>query len=322
MKKSVNDYQRPARLGLRILLPGVSAALLISTAAAQNIVRDVRKQIGNGDLAAAERMVSDYRSKNGVTPEMIEAHSWLGRGALGAKKLESADRYAAETRKLSLELLKTRQLDDEKHLPIALGASIEVQGQAMAANGALSEAIAFLNAELKKWRNTSMRARIQKNIHLLSLEGKPAPALEIKEHLGPQPGALPALKGRPVLLFFWAHWCGDCKSQVPALAKLQSEFGGQGLRIVGPTQRYGYAARGEDATPAQELEYIETIRRQHFSALTDMPVPVSEENFKNYGCSTTPTLVLLDRQGIVRLYHPGEMSYEELAEKVAAVVGS
>jgi thioredoxin-related protein len=39
---------------------------------------------------------------------------------------------------------------------------------------------------------------------------------------------------------------------------------------------------------------------------------VSEANFRNYGASTTPTLVVIDRQGIVRLYHPGAMTLDEL----------
>ena len=51
-----------------------------------------------------------------------------------------------------------------------------------------------------------------------------------------------------------------------------------------------------------------------------MSVPVSEESFKAWGASTTPTLALIDRLGIVRLYHPGRMTYEELAPKVVAVL--
>jgi thioredoxin-related protein len=49
-------------------------------------------------------------------------------------------------------------------------------------------------------------------------------------------------------------------------------------------------------------------------------VPLSEENFKAWGASTTPTLVLIDRTGVVRLYHPGRISYEELAPRVHQVV--
>jgi len=41
-------------------------------------------------------------------------------------------------------------------------------------------------------------------------------------------------------------------------------------------------------------------------------VPVSNANFDKYGASTTPTLVLIDRQGHVALYHPGFMSYNDL----------
>jgi len=48
---------------------------------------------------------------------------------------------------------------------------------------------------------------------------------------------------------------------------------------------------------------------------------VSEENFKMYGSNSSPTLVLVDRKGIVRLYHPGGMSYDELAAGVRSILG-
>jgi thioredoxin-related protein len=43
-----------------------------------------------------------------------------------------------------------------------------------------------------------------------------------------------------------------------------------------------------------------------------MSVPVSTSNFLNFGVSTTPTLVLVDRDGIVQRYNPGDLSHEEL----------
>jgi thioredoxin-related protein len=51
-----------------------------------------------------------------------------------------------------------------------------------------------------------------------------------------------------------------------------------------------------------------------------MPVPISEENLKNYGASTTPTLVFVDPKGIVRLYHPGAMSQAELVAGVQKIL--
>lgn len=285
-----------------------------------DLVSEVRAALARSDLAGAEKQVAAYRAAKGVTAEMLEALSWLGRGALAAKQLEQAEAFAGETYSLALEQLKTRKLDTERHLPIALGAAIEVRAQVLAARGARSEAVAFLEQELKTHWASSICTRIQKNLHLLALLGKPAPALEVGQWLGERPAPLSALKGRPVLLFFWAHWCGDCKRQAPALAKLADRYGARGLVIVGPTQLYGYRARGEEATPEQELAYLEEIRQKFYASVPGMAVPVSSENFRLWGASTTPTLVLLDRHGIVHLYYPGNLSYEELAANVAALV--
>jgi thiol-disulfide isomerase/thioredoxin len=171
------------------------------------------------------------------------------------------------------------------------------------------------------WGGSPLAPRIQKNINLLTLEGKPAPALDASHWLGARPSSLAALKGHPVLLFFWAHWCGDCKAEVPILARLMETYGPKGLVLVGPTQLYGYTAAG-DATPETETRYIDQVRRQFYAALGSMSAPLSTENFQRYGCSTTPTLVLLDSAGIVRLYHPGAMTYDALAGQVRRFLGA
>jgi len=285
---------------------------LLAAAAWANVITDVRIAIARHDFALGDSYVQQFRSTYGVRPDMIEALSWLGRGALDAKQLDKADAYAKETERLSLEELKSRPLDAEPHLPIALGAAIEVQAQVMNERGSRSEALAFLRKELVAYRTTSIRTRIQKNINLLTLEGKLAPALDEREFLGTKPVPLASLKGEPVLLFFWAHWCGDCKAEAPILAEIGREYASKGLVIVAPTQRYGYVARGEEAGPADELKYIDEVRHRFYGDLLNVPAPVSEDNLKNYGASTTPTLVLIDRRGVVRLYHPGIMTLEEL----------
>jgi thiol-disulfide isomerase/thioredoxin len=285
---------------------------LIAAAAWANIIADVRALIDHNNFTLADAMLQKYRTEHGVTPEMLEALSWLGRGSLAAKQLDKAQNYAVETERLAKEQLKSRPLDAEGHLPLALGAAIEVQGQVLNERGDRSGAVAYLRKELAAYRGTSIRARIQKNINLLSLEGRAAPALDEREYLGAKPRPLTALKGEPVLLFFWAHWCGDCKEEGPILAQIEKEYAAKRLVVVAPTQRYGYVARGEEAGPAEELKYIDEVRHKFYADLLNVPAPISEENFKNYGASTTPTLVLIDRQGIVRMYHPGRMTLEEI----------
>ena len=299
------------------LLPVV---LLLESAVPGSLVPEVRRDIAANHFEQAEAKIRSFESAHGVTPEMLEALSWLGRGALAAHKLEAAAKYAARTQLLAERALAGRKLDSDPQLAIALGAGIEVQGHVWALEGDRAGAVAYLTGQLARYHGTSVRARIQKNINLLSLEGKPAPALEAREFLGPRPPSLASLKGHPVLLFFWAHWCSDCKALGPVLAALAEEFRTQGLVIIAPTQRYGYAARGAEATPAEELLYIDHVRHKYYQPLLQVPVPVSDETFKVYGCSTVPTLVLVDRQGIVRLYHPGPMSHLELSAKLKVLL--
>lgn len=257
-------------------------------------------------LAVAE--VKAVEAKQGVSAEVAAALSWLARGSLDERQFAQADSYASQARTMALRLLGVRNIDANPWLATAVGAAIEVHAQVLAARGQRAGALAFLNQEIRSWNRTSLDERIQKNINLLSLEGKPAPPLEGFN--------LASLKGHPVILFFWAHWCPDCKADAPIIAAIWKRFASKGLTVVGPTRLYGYAAGGDPAPPAAERQYIELIRQHYYAALNGMPTPVSAANFAAYGASTTPTLVLLDRAGVVRLYHPGAMSGDELMAKV------
>ena len=285
------------------------------------VVEDTRASLDQHNFAGAEAALQAFRTQHGVTPEYLEAHSWLGRAALADRQYDHALAYAKQTQALVLPQLKTRRLDKEEHLPIALGAAYEVEAQATAAEGKKPQAVEILRAALRTYGATSIGPRLHKNLNLLTLDGSPAPELQVGQSLGTKSPTLAQLKGRPVLLFFWAHWCGDCKAEAPVIARLQSEFADAGLAVVGPTRFYGYTAQLEHATPQQELPYIEAVHQRFYSGLQDMPVPVSSANFDRYGASTTPTLVLLDRAGKVAMYHPGAMAYGQLRAEIEKVAG-
>jgi thiol-disulfide isomerase/thioredoxin len=307
------------KLTLGTLLTMTLATAVVATQPSP-VVTEVRAAIKANDLSRAAAIVAATREAHGVTPEMLEALSWVGRGALAAGDLEQAERVARETYDLSTALLKSRQLDQEPRLPIALGAAIEVLGQAQGQRGARTEAVVFLQREFRTYERTSIAKRIQKNINLISLEGQPAPALDLSEYLGPAPPTLASLKGKVVLLFFWAHWCGDCKQQGPILAALADKYRSRGLVVFAPTQRFGYVAGGQEAPADAELRYIDQVRQQFYPVLAGQPVPVSEANHLRYGVSTTPTLVLVDRDGVIRLYNPGRLTMEQLEPKVTALL--
>jgi thiol-disulfide isomerase/thioredoxin len=295
------------------------------------IVREVRAAVActawpctpRQDLSAGEAILKEHRAAHGTTSEALEALSWLGRAALAGKQFDRAFQLASETHELAVAALKQTRLQDDVRLETALGAAIEVQAQVRAERGQRSDAVYFLNRELDNYRETPLERRIQKNVHLLSLEGRPMPPLVDGDFLGRPMPAPDQLRGKAVLLFFWAHWCPDCKAQAPIVARMLDRYGKSGLAIVAPTQRYGYTERRSvRAAPDEERRHIEQVRDASYPFLRNEPVPVSETNHTAYGVSTVPTLVLVDRQGIVRLYHPGNMTEEELSAAIEPLLGA
>jgi thiol-disulfide isomerase/thioredoxin len=312
-------------------------SLIVATAAAaqttappaaaprpKTIVDLVKDAIAENDFRKAERLARADMKALGRTPLAIEAFSWLGRGALARKKYDVAMTYAARTYEMVEEQLKTRQLDAEARLPIALGAAIEVQALALAGQGKRSEAIMTLQREIEQYKGTSIVMRLNKNMNLLSLEGQPAFPIESQEWLGPQT-SLAALKGQPVVLFLWAHWCGDCKKQGPILEALVNKYKHTGLTVIAPTQRFGYVEKRKPAGPAEELAYIEKVRDEFYPWMKTVFAPVSDDLYMKYGVSTTPTYVMIDRDGRVSTYLPGQPTSEQLEpliQKITAVASS
>ncbi len=280
----------------------------------RSLVSEMSDLAWAGEVDRARATLEASRADSGQpTAEWLAAVSWMARGASFAERWDLAEQYATEAVEGSLLLLKEQPLDSERFLPTALGAGLEVLGHTYDAQGDRARAVNLLSAARRDYAGTSIEMRIQKNFLLLSLEGKPFPALEADDYLGLQPPTSDDLKGKVVLFFFWAHWCPDCKRQEPVLSELYEEYNDQGLVIVGPTQYWGYTSRGQNATPEEELAYLKGDYAAQFPIPSWMSVPISTNNLLNFGVSTTPTLVLVDRDGIVQRYNPGDFSHEELA---------
>ena len=126
----------------------------------------------------------------------------------------------------------------------------------------------------------------------------PAPDLKILEWLGQEPVNLSDLRGKIVLLDFWATWCIPCISTFPRLRDWHKRYAGSDFVIVGVTKYYG---RGGDKplTKLQELDFLGEFKQKH---KLPYPIAVAEfvEDTMKYGINAYPTTVLLDRNGVVR----------------------
>ncbi|HEY4012333.1 MAG TPA: redoxin family protein [Polyangiaceae bacterium] len=130
----------------------------------------------------------------------------------------------------------------------------------------------------------------------MDLVGAQAPAWRgIEAVSGSFPPSLEALRGRVVVLDFWATWCAPCRVVAPKLAALQARYGAQGLSVFGVST--------EDAPDVSSFAQRLPLR---------YPVAVDKnaETTRSYGVVSLPTLVVIDKRGVIRDvsigYEPGE----------------
>ena len=146
--------------------------------------------------------------------------------------------------------------------------------------------------------------------------GGDAPELEVAQWIDHQPVKLADLRGRVVLLDFWATWCGPCRVTMPQLSRLHARYESRGLTVVGLTQLEGVAL-GTARSEAEELGQLRAFKRE-LKLPYGFAVSTDAANHLRYGVRVIPTAFLIDRRGRVRYIDAGasESSDESLARVI------
>jgi peroxiredoxin len=259
----------------------------------------LKKAMADGDeRTAVEQKLADWQSSEGqsmrpgtTSPRVGDGNSWRTAGPSTPHESFPMARPQARAAvpSAALWLLRTKKKD----LPEAVKLLSEWRAR-LKSLGQVKESAGFM-PPLTTTRTTPGR------VAQPELVGKPAPDFTLKNVDGREL-ALKDLRGKTVLLDFWATWCEPCRKDMPEIKNLHDEFKSKGLEVV-------LIDFSEPAEVAKE--YFEK-NKYTFHNLLD---PQSE-TFDKYGAGGIPKVVLIDKDGVVRYCQLGYSSRQDFRAEV------
>jgi thiol-disulfide isomerase/thioredoxin len=119
--------------------------------------------------------------------------------------------------------------------------------------------------------------------------------------------SLASLRGKVVLVNFWATWCGPCRAEIPDLVALQEKYRGQ-LQVIGISQ---------DEVPVELVRRFAADHRMNYPVV--MSTPEIEQLFP--GVNALPTSFIVDRESRIVQKHVGMLTASLTEQETRALAG-
>jgi len=114
------------------------------------------------------------------------------------------------------------------------------------------------------------------------------------------------LKGRVVLLEFWATWCPPCRSEIPTLERLHTQYSGKGLTILAVSLDEGGWDEVKAFAAERKITYTVLRGTEGISTL--------------YKIRLIPAMFLIDKEGNIRKQYMGGGSNEDVEQMIKALL--
>jgi cytochrome c biogenesis protein CcmG/thiol:disulfide interchange protein DsbE len=135
--------------------------------------------------------------------------------------------------------------------------------------------------------------------------GDPAPAFTLTD-LNGRPASLHDLRGRPVIVNFWASWCGPCVEEMPLLKRASAEHASDGLAVVGIV--------------FQDRDEAARAFASRIGANWPSAIDPEDAVARAYGVDAPPASFFISRSGIVAGRQIGQLSAADLERQLASIL--
>lgn len=157
------------------------------------------------------------------------------------------------------------------------------------------------------YANTTQLAPARAPRPTVAKKGGLAPEINLKSMTGEQI-VLSELEGHPVLVNFWATWCGPCREEFPALVRAYKKYKDQGLVVIGVNFQ-------DDNTDEGVLIFMRNTN-VNFPIVRD----IGERVGRMYDIRGLPTSFFIDRKGVIRdIIIGGPMSDDFIDQELAKI---